>query len=258
MSRWLQQASDASAFGFGASIGALAGRAVFNAAAGAVSSVAQTVNGKRTDRQAAERDGRQEPQQPVGTIVNGVLLKPGHTAQMSSDSDPGAAPASASSSASAAASAASASAAAAAVPVAPVPAPARSSHKSRLPVAPIVWENQRYVLFKWRPPSLPTDRWEWSNEAGSVRLAPPLLSGFFDDEGVEDVAVVSTAEGVLAAAPAPNLPYEVVIEPGRTDAEGWMYAIDFPREYRERNFPLACVRRRQWRRIDVMTDDMRM
>jgi hypothetical protein len=255
MSRWLQQASDASAFGFGASIGALAGRAVFNAAAGAVSSVAQTVNGKRADRQAAEREGRQEPQQPVRTIVNGVLLKPGHTAQMSSDSDPGAAaPASASSSNSAAASAASASAAAAAVPV----APARPSPKSRLPVAPIVWENQRYVLFKWRPPSLPTDRWEWSNEAGSVRLAPPLLSGFFDDEGVEDLVVVATAEGVIAAAPAPNLPYEVVIEPGRTDAEGWMYAIDFPREYRERNFPLACVRRRQWRRIDVMTDEMRM
>jgi len=128
----------------------------------------------------------------------------------------------------------------------------------RLPSEPVVWENQRYVL-GWRAPSLPTDRHNFTNEAGTVQLAPPVAA----PNGAPEAAWVVVGAGQeggrdhLVAPQSPSRPqdpspylYEVVVEPGRTDAEGWSYALDFPREYSDSNWIGACVRRRMWRRVE--------
>jgi len=100
--------------------------------------------------------------------------------------------------------------------------------------APIVYENQRYLCFKWRSPSLPMDRAEFSNELGTVQLAKPWPAAGSD------------------RSPKGAPLYELVVVAGQTDAEGWEYALSFSSTYQAANSSTMCVRRRQWRRIEVV------
>jgi hypothetical protein len=36
--------------------------------------------------------------------------------------------------------------------------------------------------------------------------------------------------------------------------KGWEYAIDFPTDFRQQFFPLACVRRRKWTRTRIFKE----
>jgi len=186
--RWLQNASDAHALGFGATIGHLSARATWDAVAGALSNSKPTV--------AAASAVQPAHQPPV--VTEGVLHKRGEA------------------------------------PPTLVAAPTALADPAGLVYAPVVYQNQRYrPLYGWKAPSLPTDRHEWTNETGHVRLAAAVQVG--------------SAE-VTAGF---TLPYVLVVEAGRTDEQGWQYAFDFPAEYRAANYTAACVRRREWRRIDV-------
>ena len=92
------------------------------------------------------------------------------------------------------------------------------------------FENERYYpIVGWSARLLPTDRYPWSNENGTIAIERDGLSHPPHCTWCGD--------------------WEAVVEPAATDAEGWQYAGDFPsNKYANKNFLTACVRRRQWRR----------
>ncbi len=99
-----------------------------------------------------------------------------------------------------------------------------------------LYENERFLLFKWRPPSLPTDRENFSNENGSRKsLAPHQMA-----EKLPQNCEWEWAEGAGWA---------VEMTRGKTDEKGWQYGINFPHlshSPAEHNEPLHSVRRRKW------------
>lgn len=92
------------------------------------------------------------------------------------------------------------------------------------------YENQRHYPFAgWTDKLLPTDREQWSDETGTLRLDRDSLH------------------------PPPKCKWcgswEVVVQPSETDNEGWQYATgNFMGPYKNKNFTLSLCRRRQWRR----------
>ena len=100
------------------------------------------------------------------------------------------------------------------------------------PVLEEAFENQRFVMFRWGPNLLPTDRQPWSDRNG-LCTSPRHPDTF--------------------VLPSPHWSWEgpwAVDMRGDVDSEGWQYAVDFPRGadggWVGRRTPAHFVRRRRW------------
>ena len=113
--------------------------------------------------------------------------------------------------------------------------PAPSLH---LPRVFRTWENQRwYPLKGWSGKLLPTDRPSWSDEAGkqaTPRDAFPLPP---QHTWLQEWAPVLNQKPGGAQGDAEDI-----------DADGWMYAVDFPRTWHGAPGKSKVVRRREWTR----------
>ena len=101
------------------------------------------------------------------------------------------------------------------------------------------------MLFKWRAPSLLTDRCEFTDESGAQQLTPPYTPG---------TGTFPTPNAAAARMHSGSVQpvYALDIHPSRTDADGWQYALDFPSTYYLNNYTLAAVRRRKWVLVSVL------
>jgi len=205
MSDWARRAVDASAFGFGATFGALGAKAAFDAAGDAAKSMTSS-SSSSSSRGSGNRCGRSSSARSSRRVVGGVLVD--RNQNVKADIQVAVAPAS--------------------------PAP--------LTLPKVIYQNQRYIFFKWKAPSFPTDRWEWSDETGEHQLPSALTLNVKSNTATAE----KTTNTTVSTDPSGNYVYDICIEPGATDAEGWSYAIDFPRQYYPENWALAAVRRRKW------------
>ena len=96
------------------------------------------------------------------------------------------------------------------------------------------YQNDRwYPVRGWGGHLLVTDRDRWTNEDGTVTTRR------------EDVP--------LPDRYAWQGEWEVAVDAGvTTDADGWSYAIDFPRTFRKSSSIGSVVRRRKWERLAVL------
>jgi hypothetical protein len=103
------------------------------------------------------------------------------------------------------------------------------------PVAEEVFENQRFLMFKWTSSLLPTDRVSWSDRFGTWKVSKPL-----------DAFQLPVGDWSWTG------PWEADKRGGEVDAEGWQYNIDFPRTSDTGWVPVRTaahfVRRRRWLR----------
>jgi hypothetical protein len=105
------------------------------------------------------------------------------------------------------------------------------------------YENQRwYPLTGWSSRLLPTDRPAWSDEAGLTERTK--YSFDFLDLDLEGLSATSGG-GAASGGMDWELAWEVDQSRPDADADGWLYAVDFPSAWGTR-IAASFVRRRRW------------
>ena len=105
------------------------------------------------------------------------------------------------------------------------------------PIVETVFQNQRWApVVGWTSPSLPTDRSEWTDEAGHRSLRPDK---FILGDGW------TWAHEWIIDQRAPDTEIRSV------EKQGWWYATDFPSSFHPEKTGLDMVRRRLWVRAHV-------
>jgi len=94
-----------------------------------------------------------------------------------------------------------------------------------------VTQTQRFFpLSGWGKRRLPTDRYEWADRSGK----------FFQSKDLVESILPRECEFVGD--------WYIFKSESETDADGWQYALDFPKTFSPKKGPLDFVRRRFWRR----------
>ena len=100
-----------------------------------------------------------------------------------------------------------------------------------LPVTEECFENQRFLMYKWGPRMLPTDRPIWSDRLGTANA--PIT---------RDSIVLPSSDWRWDG------PWQVTTS-DETDSDGWQYHLDFPRGsdfgWSRQRGPAHFVRRRR-------------
>ena len=104
------------------------------------------------------------------------------------------------------------------------------------PIMEMVYQNQRWTPLGWGPPSLPTDRAEYTDERGQLHPRP--------DEVELQEGWTWAHEWMIDARPLDS-------EERSKSQEGWWYASDFKSSFHAEKTAVDFVRRRLWVRAHI-------